>query len=152
MTLVFQRESYEDIVHELPAIFHKHWLETENHKEYPLDVSWDDYRQLSTAKMLHIMTARDDGELVGYIFSIIHPQLHYRKVKTAYTDGFYLRPQYVKGFGIFRYARLILQSEKELRDMGVQRRYIAWKAHLDLEKLMLRLGYEVNEKVGTKLL
>lgn len=151
--LVFQQERLSQIISELPEIFYRHWQDIGRHKEaIPLDPAYDEYGRLESCGFLHIVTARDEGKLAGYLFSVVHPHLHYRKSLTAYTDLMYLRREYTRGFGIFRYAALILQSEKMLRDMGVQKRYLMTKVYHDLTPLFQRLGYRFIEKISAKLL
>jgi hypothetical protein len=149
----YQQERFVDLMPELPEIFYKHWNDIALDKDViPLDPAWDEYMRLEALGMLHIVTARDAGRLVGYVFSLVQPHLHYKKSLTAWTDLMYLRREYTKGFGIFRYAGLIRHSEKMLRDLGVQKRYLMTKVYHDLTPLFARLGYRFIEKISAKLL
>lgn len=153
MKLTFQQERFVDLMPELPEIFYRHWQDIALDKDkIPLDPAWDEYLRLEQIGTLHIVTAREGGKLAGYIFSFVHPHIHYKKSLTAWTDLMYLRREYTRGFGVFRYCRLILQSEKMLRDMGVQKRYLMTKVYHDMTPLFQRLGYKFIEKVSAKLL
>ena len=151
--LSYQKERFVDIITELPEIFYKHWDEIALDKDtIPLNPAWDEYTRLEAIGVLHVTTARDEGRLAGYIFSLVHPHLHYKQSLTAYTDLMYLRREYTRGFGVFRYASLIRHSEKMLRDLGVQKRYLMTKVYHDLTPLFARLGYRFIEKISAKLL
>lgn len=151
--LQYQQERFVDLMPELPEIFYKHWNDIALDKDViRLDPAWDEYMRLEALGILKITTARHDGRLVGYVFSLVHPHLHYKKSLTAYTDLMYLRREYTKGFGVFRYAGLILHSEKILRDLGVQKRYLMTKVYHDMTPLFARLGYRFIEKISAKLL
>ena len=51
-----------------------HWEEVANNKDtIPLDIDWERYRALDDDGSLHVLTARDDGELVGYVMHVIAP-------------------------------------------------------------------------------
>lgn len=151
--LTFQKERFVDLMPELPEIFYKHWVDIAlDRDKIPLDPAWEEYMRLEAIGILQIVTARDGAKLAGYVFSLVHPHLHYKKSLTAYTDLMYLRREYTKGFGIFRYAGLIRHSEKMLRDMGVQKRYLMTKVYHDLTPLFARLGYKFIEKISAKLL
>jgi hypothetical protein len=151
--LSYQKELFIDLMPELPEIFYKHWQDIALDKDkIPLNPAWNEYMRVEANGMLHICTARDEGRLIGYVFTLVHPHLHYKQSLTAYTDLMYLRREYTKGFGIFRYAGLIRHSEKMLRDLGVQKRYLMTKVYHDLTPLFERLGYRFIEKISAKLL
>lgn len=151
--LTYRRERFVDIMPELSEIFYKHWREIAlDQNAIPLSPAWDEYMRLEAVGGLHIVVARDGSKMAGYLFSLVHPHLHYRKSLTAYTDLMYLRREYTKGFGIFHYAALIGRAEEMLRDMGVQKMYLMTKVYHDMTPLFERLGYKLIEKICTKLL
>ena len=150
----YQQERFVDLMPELPEIFYKHWQEIAlNKDDIPLEPAWEEYMRLEALNVLHIVTARDKGRLVGYVFSLVTPHLHYKRSLTAYTDLMYLRHEYTRGMATAaRYRDLLLFSEKMLRDMGVQKRYLMTKVYHDLTPLFERLGYKLIEKICAKLL
>jgi hypothetical protein len=152
--ILYSKERFVDLAPELPEIFYKHWQEIALNKDtIPLDPAWSEYMRLEALGVLHIVTARDGGRLVGYIFSLVTPHLHYKKSLTAYTDLMYFRREYTRGMATFsRYRDLLLFSEKMLRDMGVQKRYLMTKVYHDLTPLFERLGYKLIEKICVKML
>lgn len=154
MSLTYQKERFADIMVELAPLFVWHWDEIASDKDViPLDPAWDQYLILDDIDQLHIITARDGAELVGYFFAVVHPHLHYKTSLTAWSDIFYLLPRYKQGLAAgVRLRRLIREAEKMLRDLKVQKVYIVTKKQHDLSRLLDREGYRFVELVHTKLL
>ena len=155
MAITIQKESFTEIMDELPPIFEEHWLEVAmDHKFIELDPDWQRYMQMEAQGMLHMMTVRDEGILVGYFVNIVLTHLHYRKSLTAFSDILYLLPDYRtsgKGLSSTGY-RLLRATEKMLKGLGVQKSYLMTKNYIPLNMLTKRLKYRLSEKVYTKLL
>ena len=150
MTLTFQKELFAAIAPELPPLFMKHWEEVALDRDViKLAPDWIGYVALEAQGALQVVTARDDGKLVGYYFVFIRPNLHYRDSKTAFTDIFYLDPDYREGLNGLK---LFTAMEGLLRAQGVQKFYVVTKVHLPLTMLMKRLKYRFIERIYTKLL
>lgn len=148
--ITFQRESFLTIKHELPELFQRHWEEVAlDHMEVPLDPDWRCYSEMATMGILHVVTARDNGRLIGYYFAIVRPHLHYKSTLTAFSDIFIIMPEYRKGWTGYR---LLKEAEKMLKDIGVRKSYLMTKVHIPLILLVKRLKYRFVERVYTKLL
>lgn len=154
MTLTYQKERFADIMVELAPLFVWHWDEIAADKDVILlDPAWDQYLILEDVDQLHIITIRNGAALVGYFFAVVHPHLHYKTSLTAWSDIFYLLPQYKRGLAAgVRIRRLIREAEKMLRDLGVQKVYIIHKKAHDLSRLLESMDYEFIELVHKKLL
>lgn len=153
--ITYQKEWFGKIMPELPDIFYAHWQEIALEKKaIKLAPDWNRYIALEAAKMLHIMTVRDNGILIGYYFGLVSSHLHYKASLTAWSDLFFVLPEYrTAGFGLIGIGqRLLREAEKMLKDLGVQRHYMMTKQHLPLNMLMKRLRYKLVEKVYTRLL
>ena len=139
---------------ELPFLFEAHWRAIASDKGViKLEPAWDQYLAMEQAGQLHVMTVRDGSALVGYFFAKVCPHLHYASSLTAWSDIFFILPQFMKGLaGGVRLRRLIREVEKMLGALGVQKVYIVSKKAHDLSRLLDREGYRFVELVHTKLL
>jgi hypothetical protein len=157
--ITYQKESFRPLIDELHGIIEIHWEEVALDREaIPLNPWWDKYLRLELEGILHVLTVRDSGRLVGYYFGLVCPHLHYAQSITGHTDIFYLDPEYRTGYtGI----KLFIEAEKMLRRLNVQKMYIANKVHstvhgrkqtLDMEPMFTRLGFRFIEKHYAKLL
>jgi hypothetical protein len=150
VTVTFQEEAFSSLISELPELWNRHWDEVALDKEaVPLAPDWMGYKELERLGMLHIMTARADGKLIGYYFAFVRPHLHYRHTQHAWSDIFIILPEYRKGLTGYR---LFVETEKMLKSLGVRKSYVVTKVHIPLKMLMKRLGYRFIERVYSKLL
>lgn len=90
---------------------------------------------------LHVLTARDDGVLVGYFVSFIAPHAHYADTMCALEDGYFLRKSHRRGMtGV----RLVREWVRLMRARGdVQELYLMTKVlpGLDHSVIFERLGF-----------
>ena len=144
----FQVESVCDILNEVTPLLIEHWEQIALEKDtIPLAPVWDGYRDLEAADALRIITAREDGELVGYAIYIIGPSLHYADQRFADADVFWLAPEHRKGMAGMRLFR---HAEKVLKEAGVTRVFNKVKLHFDVGKVFERMGYKAVERVYAK--
>lgn len=151
----FQDEPFYIVARELPPLFKKHWRELGRDKDdVPLDPNWDVYMEMSIAGKLRVTTARAGDELVGYVFNIVGPHLHYRSTLHSVVDMYWLDPRYRKGWtGI----KMLRANEQMLDRTGVVRRMIA--EHLQFKGVhgrMMRvvfkwLGYRPRDVLYAKV-
>ena len=102
--------------------------------------------------MLRCLTVRDGSTLVGYVFVLVYPHLHYASTLWAATDIFWLDPAYRQGLTGFRMFRLM---EKSLKETGVKAIAVNVKLHFEasrgtIGKLFERLGYKPIETIYSK--
>lgn len=148
MTILFQVEKWRDTLPEMEPILVKHWHEIAlGHDKVPLDIGRDKYQAMCDAGVLHIVTARDDGVLVGYHIAIISGHLHYIGTLHAITDVYFVLPEYRKGFTGIRLFKFV---EVVMRSLGVKKLVTGTKLHLDIGRVLQRLGYAATETVYTK--
>lgn len=147
--IVFQLENWFDVKEEMTPLFPLHWEEVAGNKDkIKLSVWWDVYDAMAREGQLHVITIRNkDLELVGYHWSIVRPHLHYKDSLTAYTDLYFLLPEYRKGFNGVRLFRFV---EKYLKKIGVQKMYSASKVKHDKSPIFERLGWDRTEVVYSK--
>lgn len=149
--LSFQVERFADVLPEVKPLLPRHWEELALDKEsVPLDPNWQRYAELDGAGAISLVTARENGRLVGYCYMILSPGLHYRTCFEARMDIFWLSPE-VRGHAMPG-VRLFRAVEKELKRRGVQRVYFGSKLHKDVGRLFERLGYRPVETWYSKML
>lgn len=145
----FAVEAYREVVEEVKGLLEDHWQEIALDKDaIKLEPDWDNYRWLAERGMLHIVTARDDGWLVGYHVSVVRPHMHYRSSLTCYADIMYLKPEYRLGMTGYKLIRFFRDSVKA---RGVQKIYMMTKLALDLDPILRRLGFTPIERVYTQV-
>jgi GNAT superfamily N-acetyltransferase len=86
-------QDYDAFLREAWPLIRPHWNEVGTHRDVlRLDPDHERYRRLAAAGMLHILTARLDGEVVGYVFLIIGPHARDKGATVAKDDVYYVRP------------------------------------------------------------
>lgn len=144
----YQEEKYEDILEEILELYPLHYEEVGMDKEHiPLDPDIDQYIALEKADILHLLTVRDDGKLIGYHKAFICDHIHFKSTKVAYTDLYFLLPEYRKGFIGVNLFKIL---EGKLKSLGVKKIYTMTKVKKDNSALFDRLGYVKAEYAYTK--
>lgn len=148
MTIEFSVEKFEDIIEELKPLLQAHWEEVEIYQDkIKLNPDYNKYQIMSDQDMLHMVTARLDGRIVGYYISFIMPHMHYQNHKFAFNDILYLDPTMRKGFTalkLFKYA------ENSLKEIGVSVITIHTKVDIPFDTLCEYLNYDYAERIYTK--
>lgn len=146
----FSEENFYDVVGEIGPLLCDHWEAIALNKDnVPLDPVWDKYKFLWDSGSLKIITAREDGRLVGYAIYVVSQSLHYATETFADADIFWLSPEYRKGTAgmrLFKYA------EDSLKKRGVTQILNKVKLHFDVGKVFERMGYTPIERVYSKRL
>lgn len=145
--LIFQKESFASIQEEIFPLIQEHAQELSPHKgKYQPAVS-EVYRLLDERGHLIAVTARDDGNLVGYCSFILTPSFHYLGVVNAEIDCFFLQKKYRKGLsGI----QLLKNGEKACKEKGATHIVQKCKVCQDLSPILERMGYQKIEYVFLK--
>ena len=149
--IVFAVERFDDVLLELPPIWQRHYDEIAEDKDrVPLAPDIERYVALDQAGMLHILTARRDGVLVGYIFSIVQYGLHYRTTLMASLDLYWLEHGYRGGRTALRLFR---ELERTLTARGVVKLFGNLKVARDqTSRLFEHLGWREAERLYVKTL
>lgn len=144
----YQLERWQDAESEMAEHFSAHCAEVgADPGRFTLSPDYAMFRALQDSGNLAVITARDDGRLVGYHVSLVRRHMHYDSL-TAYTDIFYIAPPYRKGMiGV----KLFKAAEDVLTAMGVERIYTGTKLKLDIGPILERLGYNAIERLYTKV-
>lgn len=151
ITLQWERVSV--LAKELSLLFREHWREIALFQDsVPLEPNWDLYFQYEIAGLLHVLTVRADGLLVGYVFLIFSPHLHYASTIYAHCDMFWLKPAFRRGLLGYRMLKQAVEyaAERQAKVM-----YVSTKRHFlgnRVGKLLERLGFSAEETVYYKQL
>lgn len=145
-----QQEPWDECRNAVMAYWPDHWREVALDRDaVPLDPDVDAYDSHADTGVLHVVTVRKDGEVVGYHLSIVSPHLHYKSTLCAFVDIYWLRPdcrQGLTGLNLFK------EVERTLKARGVVKVYSGTKRHLDAGVLFERLGWTEAERLFTKTL
>ncbi len=146
--ITFQVENWSDVKEEAAPLWVPHYEEVgQNKQKMVLDPDIDKLDLYESLGKLHIVTARKEGELVGYHASLIDNLLHYKNILAGISDLYWIR----KDCRIGRVPlKLFQEVEKTLKARGVQILYDATKLYLDHDKLFQHLGYKPIERRYSK--
>lgn len=149
--ITYQLERFADTYEEARPLLYAHWLEVANNQaDVPFDPDVQGYLNYEAAGILHVVTAREHGCLVGYHASLVKTHLHYNSTLVAFTDIYYLAPalRTRPRAGL----RLFQETERTLRARGVRLIISTTKLHRDHSRLLAFVGYEETDRVFMKVL
>lgn len=135
-------------------LIRNHYEEVARNKSVmKLDPDWDRYQKLEDEGWLFGLGAwvetPKSNQLVGYSFNIIGPHLHYSSMRYAQNDVlFVLKEARRSRIGL----QLIYDTEREARSRGATLMLWHAKQHTTLERLMPRLGYQVQDIIYSKVI
>lgn len=146
--ITYQEEALADCLEEMKPLLESHWEEIAIHKEVvKLDPDYDKYLLLDNMGMLHVLTVRDEGVLIGYFISFIQPHMHYKSTIYAVNDILYLDKEYRKGLTGYK---MFKRAEELLTEIGVDVIVIHSKVNKDFKSLMDKLGFNMVENTYSK--
>lgn len=148
--ITYKQELLSDMLEELKPILPIHYKELAlDQDEIPLDPNYDLYLHMEQMGILHICTARKDGELLGYFITNVMPHPHYKSTIFAKVDIYYIHPDH-RGNGVG--SKLFAFHEQEMKRLGVQKIVNSCKLHQDHLPLFTALGYKQIERTFSKLI
>lgn len=138
----FQLESVEKWAAECEPLVYAHWQELGLDLDLEIAPDYSKMKALEDFGCFKVITARDDGKLVGYLLAVFSVHLHYRSSPPMFiVDAYYIAPAYRDGTG----ARLIRFAETAARRLGAIKMYLSCKVHRDHTKLFEALGYKLSD-------
>lgn len=145
----YQEERLHNFLEEVKPILENHYEELSVTKNFKLNPDYDSYLKMQDNGSFCALTCRLDGKLIGYIGYFTYRHMHYYDCLTAIEDLYYVQKEHRNGrVGL----KLFTESEKMLKDKGVNRIILSCKTHQDHTKLFEHLGYNFYEKHFTKML
>jgi GNAT superfamily N-acetyltransferase len=150
--LTYQQDDWPTFTAEARPLWRAHWTEIANHQDViPLVPDDAAYTALDQAGLLHVVTARDGGPIVGYVVGILKPHLHYATTPHFHMDVLWLHPQWRKGLAGYRLLQAVERTVQQ-RVGGLVKILLGTKTHYDLGALYTRLGYTEIERTFAKVL
>lgn len=138
----FQTESVEQFVIEATPLIYEHWQELGLDLDLRGDPDFDKMAILEKAGLWYVLTARHEGKLVGYLWALVSPHLHYRNSGLMLiVDAYYVKPEYRRGTGI----GLLKFMETFANQKQAIKIYLTCKVHKDQTKLFTALGYRLSD-------
>lgn len=146
-----QVELFADTYDEARPMLEAHYRELALHHELiPYDPDVQQYLNLEACGMLHIVTVRRDGVLVGYWSGFVKGHIHYKSTLMAFTDIYYVNPALR---GVTRAAWVLFEEVKRsLRQRGCKRIIIPTKTHVDNSRFLEHIGGQEIERIHEILL
>lgn len=147
---------YPRFMVESAALVRDHWREVGSHRDVlKLNPSHDRYIAMQATGMLHILLARVDGKLAGYLFMLIAPHPRDQSARVAKDDLFYVAPQFRRlGLG----PTMLEQAERYAAAAGVDILFLTEKLRRTLRRgkfggqYLARRGFEPIETTWAKVL
>lgn len=141
-------ERITDCLDEIKPLLEKHYEEVAMYQDkIEFNPNYERYEELDELGLLHIVTARDEGVLVGYFVSFLMPNIHYQDHTYAVNDIVYIQEDLRKtkvGLEMFKYA------EEQMKDLGVSVMTIHMKTAMPFDSLCEGLGYNYAERNYSK--
>lgn len=143
----YQVEPVDSFVLEATPLIYEHWQELGLDLDLRGDPDFDKMSMLEKAGMWHVLTARHEGKLVGYLWALISPHLHYRNSGLMLiVDAYFVLPEYRRGtgLGLLKFMEAYAHEKKAIKI------YLTCKVHKDQSKLFEALGYRLSDYAFTK--
>lgn len=151
MAITIQVERFNDVIEEVQPLLDRNWEEIANYRDFvPLAPNYARFAVLATAEKIIVVTARENGALVGYASFILDTQLHYATVLLAENGIIWVAPEKRgKRVGL----RLIQAAEREVVSRGACiMRFREKINHPLLGKILTIMGYTKTEIIHEKIL
>ena len=138
------------VVWENMDVVRKHYDEIAQFKEVQkLDPDFEAYDRMEKSGKLWVMTAREDGALIGYIVMFLSSDLHYRKLLRALEDIHFILPEHRKGLLGYK---MLAKTKQAMKEKGVHTVTFRTKAEKSHGLLFERLGGVLHDLVYTIVL
>ncbi len=148
--ITYQEETVDDVINDIKPLLEEHYTEIARHQDkIALNPDYDVYYNMEKLGFLHIVTARDDGELVGYFISAMMANPHYKDHMMAKNDLMYVAPSHR---GRLTAPKMIMYAIKQLKDKGVSVLHTHIKTEHDYSSFLERMGFVEIEKVHEYML
>lgn len=141
MSVTIQPELVRDCWDEAAALLKHHWEGTATYRRHePFNPDKSRYIAYNDMGFLHLLTAREDGKLIGYFVVYVTESMH-SQIKMATEDTFYIHPDHRYGRLALRFLKYI---ESYLAELGVKD--ILFSCEIEnttgIKRLLDYLGYQ----------
>lgn len=139
----------------LEDLLYEDYAEMENEAGgLPFDLDMDHFRDLERRGIYHVVSARQDGQLVGYNAFFLNHHAWSRRAIISVCDVLYLTPEHRRGLNGFR---LLKTTDRLLAEKGVRRNEYGVRLHKRIGSrggtvgdLLKILGYKCIEERWVK--
>jgi len=149
--ITYSEDSFENILFDFQVLLPQHMAEM-NYFEMngeKFDPDYAGYIRGQSVGKIVLITAKDDGVLVGYIVFCVNTHIRYKSTLYASEDLYYVVPSHRRQ-GIAK--KLFEVAEKTLKDRKVKFMFATTKVYHDRSGLLEQSGYECFEKKFAKKL
>lgn len=124
------------------------WLEVESEKEkFPFNMAWERYQAMEDSGSLRFLSARLDGQLVGYAAVVMLPHLRSKDVMMAQILDIFVQPDArKKGVGTL----LVNALDDWMNRLGANCVMVAEREEMKTGKFWRRRGFKSNERIWAK--
>ena len=134
-----------DLIEEIKPLLQEHYEEICEYKDImKLNPDYNKYLELQKLGMLHTVTVRDEGKLIGYAITFTIKNLHYQDCLMGLNDILFISKPYRNGSLAIRLLKYV---EDALKNKGVQILHYHIKVKHDHARLFEKLGYVCIEKL-----
>ena len=136
-----------EVIAELEGLVIDHWEEV-GPFQFDFLVDWSKYCAMDVVGMVSMITARIDGQMVGYAIYLIDAHTHFATTTFAKQDALYIQPAHRgngAGAGLLKYSEEILGVHCDAIIQGVL-------PTLDFSDLLAAQGYIPLENLYVKRL
>lgn len=141
MAVTIQEEQWTDVAKEALPLMEANWDERRTDPNIPFDPWLEGIEAMQIAGALVIHTAREDGQLVGYISHAVSPLTVSRGVIVAHEQVWYVKPEHRGGSLAVRLKRA---AEATLKQRGVYRIDLALPYGTGVDKMTKALGWSAE--------
>jgi len=112
----FRAEAWSEVKSEVTAHWPEHYSEVYSDDDYAPD--FDRYDAVDASGGMLIVTARRDGELIGYVVAFVNNHLHQKDTIWGFIDSYWLKRE-ARAPRVFH--RMIAAVESEMKVRGVSK-------------------------------
>jgi hypothetical protein len=147
--ITYQEENLKDFLPEFDKLLRVHMDEININRRYGFEFkpNYAQYVKMQEIGIFFVLTCRRDKELIGYIVFSIYPNIRFQSCLVAKEDLYYIKPEDRRGRNGYK---LFTESEKLLKQRGVNQIILSTKVYQDHSKLFEHFGYEFYEKHFSK--
>lgn len=146
--ITYQVETWGDYFKDCQKLWKEHYDEIAVMKDkIAMNPNIAFYQEMENSGILHLLTVRDEGEMIGYHISFVRPHPHYADMLCGFVDAYFLTPSKRKGMiGV----KMIKKAEESLKARGVRKLFTGTKNSKDMSKIFEYLGWHLTEQLFTK--
>lgn len=149
MQCVFATEPLSQrLFDEALPLLQRHWREVAHFQDIGLEPDFALYEAAARAGILRFFTVRSESLLYGYAVFFVRPNPHYKQSLQAAQDVLYVDP-ILRGLTSAKFIRYC-DAQLEAEGVEVVRHHL--KAAHNHERLMAKLGYEVEDIIYVRRL